>query len=124
MDREPEVKEYFKVTNELIEEYLNVGEAILTVAEKFEEGTMGLAEGALAGAELIEAWDKIEELGKSLEQQGTIKENVEANLNAKDALEFAQMYGESIERIEELTERIEAIDVDAYLKVAELFNSL
>lgn len=124
IDREPEVKEYFKVTNELIEEYLNVGESILTVVEKFEEGKMGLAEGAAAGAELITAWESIDELSKSLEQQGTIKENIEASLNPKDALEFAEMYSESAARIEELSKRIEAIDVDTYLKVAKMFNPI
>lgn len=116
IEREPEVKEYFEVLNNVIEEYLTVGETILTSVEQLDSGDLGLLETAAAAQELYESWDKIEDLNKALEQQGTIKENVEANLNPKDMLEFKNMYEESYKRVEDLIKRVEEIDYEKYLK--------
>jgi len=116
IEREPEVKEYFEVYNDVVDEYITVGETILSTVESLDSGDLGLLETAAAAQELYESWDKLEDLNKALEQQGTIKENIEANLNPKDILEFKNMYEESYNRVEDLIKRVEAIDYDKYLK--------
>ena len=116
VEREPEVKEYFEVMNGMIEEYLNVGESLISLAEKLDSGDVGLLEYAGVAQELLESWDELDELEESLDQQGTIKENIEAKLNPKDALEFADMYTASLTRIDSLTQRIENLDLEKYLK--------
>ena len=115
-EREPEVKEYFEVMNGIIEEYLNAGETLISTAEKLDAGDLGLLESATAIQDLLEAWDSLDELEESLGQQGTIKENIEAKLNPKDALEFANMYSASLERMEELATRLDNLDLEKYLE--------
>jgi hypothetical protein len=116
VDREPEVKEYFKVMNNVIEEYLDAGETLISTMENLESGKLGLLESAAAVQDLMESWESIEELEGSLEKQGTVKENIEAKLNAKDMLEFKDMYSESITRMDELAKRIEDLDLTKYLE--------
>lgn len=116
VEREPDVKEYFEVMNGMIEEYLNVGETLMTTAENLESGDLGLLESATAIQNLLESWDELDELQESLGQQGTIKENIEAKLNAKDALEFADMYSASVQRIDSLTQRLQNMDLQKYLE--------
>lgn len=115
-EREPEVKAYFEVMNGIVEEYLNVGETLIAAAEKIDAGDLGLLESASAVQDLLGAWDALDELEESLGQQGTIKENIEAKLNPKDALEFAQMYTASIARMEELATRLDDLDLEKYLE--------
>ncbi|PWL28146.1 MAG: hypothetical protein DCO96_09215 [Fluviicola sp. XM-24bin1] len=121
VDRDPQVKEYFKVLNEMINEYLTVGETTLDIAEKLDQGDLNLLDAATATAELIEAMESIEELNESLTQQGTIKENIEKNLNAKDMLEFKDMYSESMARMDSISKRIEEIDWESYIEGVDLF---
>ncbi len=116
VEREPEVKEYFEVMNGIIEEYLNVGETLLTSAEKLDAGDLGLIESATAIQDLLESWDALDELEESLGQQGTIKENIESKLNAKDALEFADMYNKSLQRVDSLAQRLDSLDLEKYLE--------
>lgn len=116
MDRDPQVKEYFKVLNEMINEYITVGETTLDIAEKLDQGKLGLMDAAKASSQLLEAMEAIQELEESLAQQGTIKENIERNLNAEDILEFTQMYSESLSRVDSITKRLEEVDVSKYLE--------
>ncbi len=120
-DRDPQVKEYFKVLNEVINEYLTVSETTLGIVEKLDEGELNLIDAASATAQLLESMDAIQELEESLEQQGTIKENIEKNLNAKDIMEFTEMYTESLSRMDSITKRLEEVDVTSYLENADFF---
>lgn len=121
VDRDPQVKEYFKVLNEVINEYLTVGETTLDIAEKLDKGELNLMDAATATSQLVESWNSIEELEESLAQQGTIKENIEKNLNAADMLEFKDMYTESYARMDSISKRLEEVDVSKYLKDIDLF---
>jgi hypothetical protein len=117
VEREPEVKAYFEVMNTIIDEYLTVGETVLNSVEKLDSGDLGLLESAAAVQELYESWEEIEELEKALEQQGTIKENIESKLTPKDMLEFKEMYQGSATRIEALVKRLEEVDYEKYLNM-------
>ncbi len=121
VDRDPQVKEYFRVLNDMINEYMDLGETTLEVVEKLDKGELNLLDAATATTALIESMDAIEELNESLAQQGTIKENIEKNLNAKDMLEFKDMYTESITRMDSISKRLEEVDVSKYLKDVDLF---
>ncbi|XOV68774.1 MAG: hypothetical protein ACFHU9_06250 [Fluviicola sp.] len=121
VERDPQVKEYFKVLNEVVNEYVTLGETTLDVVEKLEKAELSVLDGAAATAQLLESLNAIQELEETLEQQGTIKENVEKNLNAKDMLEFKEMYSETMARVDSLSKRLDNIDSAKYLEGVDLF---
>ncbi|MCR9172751.1 MAG: hypothetical protein NXI10_09680 [bacterium] len=121
IEREPQVKEYFKVLNEVINEYIKVGETALDVLEKLDQDDLNAMDAMTASVKLMESMEAIQELEESLEQQGTIKENVEKNLNAEDILKFTEMYKESMARMDSVSKRLAEIDVNSYLEDVDLF---
>lgn len=120
-DRNPEVKEYFKVFNEVVNEYVTVSETTLGIVEKLESGDLNALDAISATSDLMKSIEKIEELNESLGQQGTIKENIEKNLNAADIAEFAEMYSESKARIDSVAAQLEEIDLSSYMDNLDLF---
>lgn len=120
LERNADVKEYFEVLNKMINEYISVGETTLDIVEKLEHGKLGIMDAAVASGELVESMAQIEELNQSLAQQGTIKENVEAKLNAKDLAKFNAMYSESLARMDTLSKRLDSLDLNSYS--SELMN--
>lgn len=115
VEREPEVKDYLDITKEMVDEYVTVGENLLTTMEKLDAGELGMLESATAVQELLESWDAIDELSHSLEQQEGLKKSIEKKLNKKDMIEFTGMYLETIQRMDSLRQRIESSDLNKYL---------
>jgi len=120
VERNEDVKEYFEVLNDIIGEYMDVAETTLTILEKLDSGKLNVMDAAVASGELVESMSELEELNESLTQQGTIKENVEAKLNAKDLIKFNKMYSESLVRVDSLSARLDSLDIEAYLKKADV----
>ena len=121
-ERNENVKEYFEVLNKMINEYITAGETTLDIVEKLEKGKLGVMDAAVATGELLESMGSIQELNESLAQQGTIKENVEAKLNAKDLAKFQKMYAESLARMDSLSKRLDSVDVDTYINSVEVMK--
>ena len=115
-EREPQVKEFFEVVNTMVDECFTLGETVLESVERLDAGKLGLLETAATLQELYESWDKIDEINASLKQQDKIKENLTAKLNPRDLLEFKDMYETSVARVDTIMKRLEAIDVEKYLK--------
>lgn len=116
VEREPQVKEFFEVMNTMVDECFTLGETVLESVERLDAGKLGLLESAATLQELYESWDKIDEINASLKQQDRLKENLTAKLNPKDLLEFKGMYEASVARMDTIMKRLEAMDVEKYLK--------
>lgn len=114
-ERDTEVRDYFVTMNEIVDAYVTVGETVMTTVEQLESGKLGYLESAAAAQELLESWSKIEAINTSLEAHEDLKKTIEKKLNPKDVLEFTQQYGEVMERLKALTDRMAKSDLKKYL---------
>ncbi len=115
IDRDADVKDYFETMNELVDEYVTLGETILNSLENLDSGKMGYLEMAAAGQDLLESWNKIDVITESIEAHEDLKTTIESKLNPKDVLEFTEMYEQTVARVTALSERIAASDLNKYL---------
>lgn len=115
VERDPEVKDYFESMNEMIDEYIVVGETVLTTLEKLDSGKLGYLETAATVQGLLENWQTIDTLQVRINAQEDLKGLIEERLNPKDLAEFAAMYTKTQSRFNEFLMRLEGSDLKKYI---------
>jgi len=110
IEREPEVREYLEVVDELVNEYLTLGEAFLDKMEEVESGEMDIMANLQALSEMGESALKISELTEELQGLEQTKTELEGKLDAEDVIEFGLMFTDKMQRFHDLAKRVEASD--------------
>lgn len=116
LEREPEVKDYIETLDEMVDEYIEITETLLTTVEDLDAGKLDYLASAVAVQTVMESWEALEELEESLEQQESLQDQIEKRLNAKDIQEFAGMVALKLEKMKEVEKRIEESSLNKYLK--------
>jgi hypothetical protein len=123
IEREPEVREYMEVANEVVEEYITVAETFLENAEKLNEGGMGTIDAISMVTELASASQKIQELNEEMEKLDERKAEIEEKLTAEDVTEFVMLYGETTKRAMELAQRVQQSDILSQVGLGSISSS-
>jgi hypothetical protein len=107
IEREPEVRQYFEVLDDMIDEYMLIAETFLDNAEKIESGDMGALESLSLIAKMGDSALKIQSLNEEMEKLDEKKTSIEEKLPTEDLQEFLLMYADNTAKFMELAKRIE-----------------
>ena len=117
-EREPEVREYFKVVNDLLTEYMDLADVFIENSEKISSGKLNTMEMVVLYAEMGQSAIRIQELYTEIEELDEKKSDIEEKLTAEDVQEFVTLYAETTKRAFELAEEIEGVDMKEMLNLS------
>lgn len=119
IEREPEVREYFEVLDELLDEYVLAAEIFLDSYDKKVKGDIKVLEQIEALGELYESYSNVMELTDEFSELEIKRTDLERSLSEADIIEFGLKFSEKMVRYKELYKRIEETD---YHDVAETLD--
>lgn len=112
IERNEEVREYFDVLTELIDEYANLVENMaddaIALEEKEEHGEeVTVMDGLSFVTDMVTSGSKIYELSQEIEGMEEQQKDFEENLSAEDFQEFLGLYTKTIKRFTDLAEKLD-----------------
>lgn len=121
VEREPEVREYLDVVDELVGEYLTLGETFMDNMDKANAGDLSTIEKMQVLLGMSDTALKISELSAELELVDTSKSDLEKKLDADDVIEFGMILTEKMQRFNDLAKRIEEADYEKAVSELSLY---
>lgn len=120
-ERNADVRDYLEQVHVFVEEYLELGVALLDLIEARESGEMDVMEKIEALAEMGETAKKISNLSSDLQELEELRSQIEKNLDADDVVEFALIIDEEMRPYYQLAEQVEKSD---YMVVRSAMSNL
>ena len=114
LEREPEVRKYLEVVDELVDEYFTLGEHLLDDYAELEANTMDPFETLEAIGELAESVLEIETLTEEFNKIEDKKSKFEEKMDADDIIEFGLLFNDKMKRFYELSKRVENTDFTSF----------
>lgn len=110
IEREPEVREYFVVVDEMVDTYLTVAEDFLDNYDKMNAGEMEALDKLAALSEMSTSFMEIGALSEEFSKLEAKRTELEGVLDGEDVIEFGIMLADKMVRYNELVQRIDSTD--------------